>query len=132
MRNRKAQRVGKLKTRTIMPLEGNYFCPEIGARFTVQEADVATGQAKGVILVADVEINVNIHFHLENNVGPTTDLWFAGNNDDPNEYIGGAGMASTLDYSILNLAGAYPTQYSVLTFEGEFHREGSEEDEKTS
>lgn len=113
-----------------MPLQGVYTCPELGAKFDVQEADVATGEAKGVILIADVEINVNIHFHLENNVGPTTDLWFAGNSDDPNEYIGGAGMASTTDYALLTLAGAYPTQYSVLTFEGEFHREPEEEKEE--
>jgi len=132
VRNRKAQRVGKLKTITIMPLEGVYTCPEIGAKFTVLEADVATGQAKGVILVADVEINVNIHFHLENNVGPVTDFWFAGNNDDPNEYIGGAGIAKTPNYVLLNIAGAYPTQYHVLTFDGEFYREQGEEEEKAS
>lgn len=113
-----------------MPLQGAYFCPEIGARFTVLEADVATGEAKGIILIADVEINVNIHFHLENNVGPVTDFWFAGNNDDPNEYVGGAGMAKTPDYILLNIAGAYPTQYNVLTFEGEFHREQEENDDE--
>ena len=112
-----------------MPLQGVYVCPELGAKFDIQEADVATGEAKGVILIADVEINVNIHFHFENNVGPTTDLWFAGNSDDPNEYIGGAGMATTMDFPLLTLGGAYPTQYSVLTFEGEFHRVPDEEKE---
>lgn len=106
-----------------MPLQGVYFSPDIGAKFDIQEADVATGEAKGVILIADVEINVNIHFHLENSVGPTTDLWFAGNNDDPNEYIGGAGMATTPDYSVLKLAGAYPTQNDVLTFDSKFIRQ---------
>jgi hypothetical protein len=112
-----------------MPLQGVYFSPDLGARFDIQEADVATGEAKGVILIADVEINVNIHFHFENGVGPTTDLWFAGNNDDPNEYIGGAGMATTQDFLVLKLAGAYPTQSDVLTFEGEFHRLPEEEKE---
>lgn len=113
-----------------MPFQGVYLCPELGARLDIQEADVATGEAKGNILIADVEIDINIHYHFENNVGPTVDLWFAGNSDDPNEYIGGAGMSSTPDFILLKIGGAYPTQNSVLTFEGEFHKVADQEKEE--
>lgn len=105
-----------------MSLVGTYFCKEINSTFVVKEANVANGEAKGSIRIGDVIINVNIHFHFANNVGPVTDLAFIGHNDDPNEYVGGAGRTDT-SFTSIKIAGGYPTSDDVSAFEGNFLRQ---------
>jgi hypothetical protein len=106
-----------------MSLVGKYFCAEINSTLTIDSADNANGQASGSIIVASVEVPVNIHYHFENNVGPVTDLWFAGNQDNPNYYVGGAGRAVSMNFESIKLAGGYPTAADVISFEGDYKRQ---------
>ena len=106
-----------------MSLEGKYYCSEINSTFTVTEADVRNGQGKGSIEIDNINIPVQIHYHFENNVGPITDLWFAGSNYDPNEFVGGSGRTNNQGFAVIKIAGGYPTRSDVNTFEGEYKRQ---------
>lgn len=108
-----------------MTLAGNYFCQALNSRFVVERADDSNGSASGYFEMqgkdGNVVIPVTIHYHFENNVGPITNLWFAGNDDNPNEYVGGAGRTNT-SFEVIQLAGGYPTHESVETFMGDYVR----------
>lgn len=106
-----------------MSLVGTYYSSDINATFTVTEANDANGNGRGVIEIDNISIPVQIHYHFENNVGPITDLWFAGGKDDPNEYVGGAGRTNNQGYAEIRIAGGYPTHNDVSTFEGTFKRQ---------
>lgn len=106
-----------------MSLVGKYFCSQLNSTFTVESANDANGQAKGTIEIDGVVIAVQIHYHFENNVGPITDLWFAGNKDNPNYYVGGVGRTNNQGYKMIKIAGGYPTNSDVNTFEGEYLRQ---------
>ena len=106
-----------------MSLVGRYYCPENGSTFTVTEANVANGQGAGIFEIDNISIPVKIHYHFENNVGPITDLWFAGGKDDPNEYVGGAGRTNNQGFNSIKLAGGYPTHTDTRTFQGEYLRQ---------
>ena len=106
-----------------MSLVGRYFCPELNSTFNVTEANVANGQGAGVFEIDHISIPVRIHYHFENNVGPITDLWFAGGKDDPNEYVGGAGRTNNQGFREIVLAGGYPTHTDAKTFKGTYIRQ---------
>ncbi len=103
-----------------MSLEGIYFCPENNSKFVVEQANVATGQARGYFEMDDISIPIEIRYHFENNVGPVTDLSFSGGKDDPNQYVGGAGRTNNASFSSIQLAGGFPTHTSVEPFRGEY------------
>ncbi|MFT5824419.1 MAG: hypothetical protein ACI8ZM_005687 [Crocinitomix sp.] len=106
-----------------MSLVGTYHSSEVNSTFIVTEANDANGQGKGTIEISGITIPVTIHYHFENNVGPQTDLWFAGNKDNPNEYVGGAGTTSNQNYDVIKIAGGYPDGTDVLAFEGNYKRQ---------
>lgn len=106
-----------------MSLVGKYFCAANNSTFTVTEANVANGQGRGVFEIDNISIPVAIHYHFENNVGPVTDLWFAGGKEDPNEFVGGAGRTNNQGFPNIQLAGGYPTHTATRTFEGNYLRQ---------
>ena len=106
-----------------MSLIGKHHCSQINSTFIITEANDANGQAKGTIELDSVAINVEIHYHFEDNSGPITDMWFAGNKDNPNYYVGGSGCTDNRGYKMIKIAGGYPTQTDVNTFEGEYIRQ---------
>ena len=106
-----------------MSLVGTYYSSEINSTFTVTEANDSNGQGKGIIEIDKISIPVRIHYHFENNVGPITDFWFAEGKDDPNEYVGGAGRTNNQGYANIKIAGGYPTENDVNTFEGNYKRQ---------
>ncbi|MCU0423012.1 MAG: hypothetical protein MUC81_09400 [Bacteroidia bacterium] len=106
-----------------MSLTGKYYCSEINATLVIQNSNDSNGQANGSITIDNVTIDINIHYHFENNVGPVTDLNFKGQKDNPNYYVGGSGRTTTPDFSVIRIAGGYPTANDVNTFEGSFHRQ---------
>jgi len=87
------------------------------------EAGDSNGQASGTFELDGVVIPVQVHYHFKDNVGPVTNLWFAGNDDDPNEYVGGAGRTDNSNYSVIAIAGGYPTHDGVRVFEGNYTRQ---------
>jgi len=106
-----------------MSLVGRYFCPENNSTLTVTEANVANGQGAGVFEIDDISIPVKIHYHFEGNVGPVTDLWFAGGKDNPNQYVGGAGRTNNQGFPNIQIAGGYPTHTATRTFQGNYLRQ---------
>jgi hypothetical protein len=106
-----------------MSLNGKYYCAEIKSSLVIENANNANGQANGTFELDTITIPVNIHYHFENNVGPKTNLWFAGNLDNPNEYVGGAGLTQRDAFTNIQIAGGYPVSDSVKTFEGKYVRQ---------
>ena len=106
-----------------MSLVGTYVSSEINSTLVVETADVSNGQGSGKITIDGITIPVRIHYHYENNVGPITDLWFAGSIDDPNQFVGGAGRTDNSDFASIKIAGGYPTKTDVNTFEGNYVRQ---------
>lgn len=105
-----------------MSLIGKYYCSEINSNFVVEKANDLNGQGSRFIEIDGIKIPVNIHYHFQNNSSPITNLCLAGYADDPNEYVGGAGTTNNTSYSTIKLAGGYPTNTDVNTFEGTYHR----------
>jgi hypothetical protein len=106
-----------------MSLKGTYYCSEINSTLIIDGVDNATGQANGTIEIDNIAIPIMMHYHLENNTGPVTDLWFAGNLDNPNKYVGGAGRVESTSYKSIKIAGGYPTENDVNTFEGTYKKQ---------
>jgi len=106
-----------------MSLVGKYHSKEINSNLIIKDANNANGQASGQIEIGGITIPVKIHYHFENNVGPVTNLWFAGNQDNPNEYIGGAGRTNNTNFATIDIAGGYPTDKDVSSFEGTYVRQ---------
>ena len=106
-----------------MSLVGTYVCNAIPAKLIVTEANDANGQAKGVMEFGDgIVIHVQMHYHYKNNVGPDTDLWFAGNNDDPNQYVAGVGITNNQGFPKIEIAGGFPLENGVQAFHDTFVR----------
>ncbi|MGH1338958.1 MAG: hypothetical protein ACRBFS_22775 [Aureispira sp.] len=106
-----------------MALTGKYHCSEINSTINITEADNRTGQASGTIEIGGSTISINIFYHFENSVGPVTNLWLAGNKNDPNQYVGAAGVTENTSFSTIRVAGGYSAEAEVNTFEGTYRRQ---------
>ena len=103
-----------------MSLVGTYQCASLNSSFVVENANNANGSANGVFKMDGMIIPVTIHYHFENNVGPVTNLWFGGGNDNPNHYVGGAGLTNNSTYAEIILGFGWPTPGGVRTFSGSY------------
>lgn len=105
-----------------MSLDGTYVCGALNSKLIIENANDADGTANGTFILDAISIPVQIHYHYSNNVGPYTNFWMAGNDDDPNEFVGGAGYTYAPMFDTITMAGGYPDQNTVVPFSGAYSR----------
>lgn len=105
-----------------MSLVGTYTCKPMGAVLTVTSANDANGQGTGTFSIGGNTVNVDIHYHFANSSGPSTNLAIWGMKDDPNFYVGGAGVTNNDTYKAIQLAGGASIGPEVIHFGGSFVR----------
>lgn len=105
-----------------MGLIGTYVNSDLEAKLVITTANDANGNGSGTLQMGVVTLSVNIHYHFENSVGPATTLYFYGNQDDPNYYLGMAGLTDNRTYSNIQISGGLAKTNGVIPFSGVFTR----------
>jgi hypothetical protein len=99
-----------------MSLVGTYVNVAQNFKLIITEANDANGTGKGTAQWGPHSIPVTLHYHFKNSVGPETNLWVAGNQDDPNQYFAGAGYTSNNGYASIQIGMSLSTENRVDTF----------------
>ena len=106
-----------------MAINGTYYCQDLDSTLVINNpGNMPGGTVSGSFELDGMTININATMNMENTEGMmVVDFWFGGNNNNPNEYVGGAGMQDmNANPNALQVAGAYPTAEGVATFDGEY------------
>lgn len=98
-----------------------YYSEELDSRFTVTSITDG-GMGEGTIELGGILIPIKIFVHSDEPVAEAFNLAFAGATINPNEFIGGSGRIPTKNPQKIEIAGGYPTNDSVQTFEGTYHK----------
>lgn len=105
----------------------SYFCADLDSEIII--TGVSGNQAKGAFTLNHVTIPVTAYRHPDNPKAPgATNIWFAGADINPNEFVGGVGRFAIPDEETgtpgnIILAGAYPMHDAVFTFSGVYLRQ---------
>ncbi len=103
-------------------LVGNYEHAALEARIEITEANVANGQGKGIFHYESIEVPFALKFHFENSSGPITNLTICGSKDDPNQYLGAAGLTTNQGYPTIEVAGGLARTNGVISMTGVYKR----------
>lgn len=104
-------------------IDGTYACDELSAKFEVTTSDDSNGEGKGTFSLAGMKLDVRLHYHFKNSVGPETTLEFSGFQGDPNKFVGGAGwIPDYANVTAINMAGGFATVDKTTGFSGKFVR----------
>lgn len=99
-----------------MSLVGTYVNIAQNFKLIITEANDANGSGKGTMEWGPYSIPVTLHYHFKNSTGPETNLWVAGNQDDPNQYFAGAGYTLAPNYSAIQIGLSLSTENRVDSF----------------
>ena len=103
-----------------------YYCAELHSDFTI--TGVSGNQAQGIFTLNEIRIPVSVYRHSDNiKQRGATNIWYAGSDINPNEFVGGTGRFETPEAetgipSCIQIGGAYPTADSIQTFSGNYLR----------
>lgn len=104
----------------------SYVCSDLHSEIII--TGVSGNQAQGIFTLDSISIPVSLYRHSGNSKNEgLTNIWFAGADINPNEFVGGTGKYSVPDASSgipesILLAGAYPTDDALITFNGNYQR----------
>jgi hypothetical protein len=104
-----------------------YYCVALNSELTL--TSVSGNQAQGIFKLNQVCIPIIAYRHSENSkLRGVTNIWFAGSDINPIEFVGGTGQYDVPDAvtglpARLMLAGAYPTEDLMQTFSGNYLRQ---------
>jgi len=114
----------------------NLFSAMLNVRYTCADLDseiiitaVSGNQAQGTFTLDNVSIPIIAYRHADSGkVLGATNIWFAGADINPNEFVGGTGRYSIPDEKTgmptsLLLGGAYPRYDALITFSGTYQRQ---------
>jgi hypothetical protein len=106
-----------------MSLEGTYTCASLDAKLVITKANNTNGEGTGTLTIGDLTMEVNIHYHFNQNVGPDTVIEIWGSNFYGYDYTGAAGFTKdTNGASGIMLAGGFGNASSVQGFSGLFKK----------
>jgi hypothetical protein len=104
-----------------------YFCIELDSEIVI--TGVSGNQARGAFTLNNITIPVTAYRHSDSpKIQGAINIWFAGADVNPNEFVGGVGRYSTprdgteIPESIM-IGGAYPVDEHVITFSGKYVRQ---------
>lgn len=103
-----------------------YYCAELHSEFMI--TGVSGNQAQGIFTLNEIRIPVSVYRHSDHTKQRgATNIWFAGSDIDPNEFVGGTGRyeipeAETGLPAQITLGGAFPNEESIQTFIGTYLR----------
>ena len=103
-----------------MSLDGNYYSSDKKYVLRISDANNNNGTADGTIETDHVMIPIKIGYHMEDTV---TNLWFAGQLEAPDKFIGGAGKTDTYSNSKIQLAYGFSDAEDVKSYKMEFKRQ---------
>ncbi len=103
-------------------LVGTYVNKNLGSELKVTEADDRTGTGQGVFSIGGQSVKVEIHYHFKNSTGNETTIWFKGNIDDPNMYVGGSAYSDNRSFPDLMIAGGYSDLSGTVGYSGKYSK----------
>jgi hypothetical protein len=118
-----------MKTQNLfsMVLNITYFCQDLNSEIII--TGVSGNQAQGTFTLNHISIPVTAYRHPDKpGTQGAINIWFAGADINPNEFVGGTGRYAVPDSvtglpeSIL-LGGAYPMENTIATFSGTYLRQ---------
>lgn len=99
-----------------MSLVGTYVNVAQNFTLVITEANDANGTGKGTMNWGPHSVPVTLHYHFKDNTGAATNLWVAGNQDNPNKYVAGAGYTTSPDFPFIQIGVSLSTENRVDTF----------------
>ena len=105
-----------------MSLVGTYVNKNLGSELKITEVDNRLGQGQGYFSLGGQSVKVTVHYHFKNSTGPETTIWFSGNQDNPNKYVGGTAFATSQSFPELMVAGGYTDLDGTEGYSGKYIR----------
>lgn len=104
-----------------MSIQGTYNNKALNAKLVITEANDSNGQGKGTFSIGGASYEVALHYHFDNNTGPTTVMQIWTSNTYGWDYVGAAGSTPTADGSKgITLAGGFANTKTTNGFSGLF------------